>query len=71
MEEGHCKCWAWKLIVIGILVLAWNWYITGTGSFFGKDWPTFIGVLLMVKGAIKLVMPTCCCEAKPAAKKKK
>ena len=71
MEKGDCKCWAWKLIVIGILVLAWNWYITGMKSFFANDWPTFIGVLLVIKGILKFIMPTCCCEAKPAAKKKK
>ncbi|MFH0805437.1 MAG: hypothetical protein V1901_00925 [Patescibacteria group bacterium] len=71
MGEDHCKCWAWKLVVIGILVLAWNWYITGMGSFFAKDWPTFIGVLLVIKGILKSVKPTCCNEAKPEAKKKK
>jgi hypothetical protein len=68
MEKGDCKCWAWKMVCVGILVLAWNWYLTG--AFFARDWPTFIGVLLVLKGIIKMVMPPCSCEAKPAAKKK-
>ena len=72
MEEGHCpKCMGGILIVVGILVLVWNWYITGMVSFFAKDWPTFIGVLLVIKGILHMAKPTCGCETKPIAKKKK
>ena len=68
--NGLChKCWAAKWIVLGVLVLAWNWYLTG--YFYAKDWPTFIGVLAIVKGVLKLAKPTCPhCEAKPATKKR-
>ena len=72
MEQGHCKCWAGKLIILGVLVLVWNWYLTG--NFFAKDWPTFIGVVIAIKGIIKIAMPCCqhCeCKEKPSEKKKK
>ena len=69
MEEGYCKCWSGKLIILGVLVLIWNWYLTG--NFFAKNWPTFIGIVIVIKGILKLAMPCCPnCEAKPAAKKK-
>ncbi len=68
-HELHHKYVAGKLIVIGILILAWNYYITG--NFFAKDWPTFIGGLLVIKGILCLAKPCCPhCEAKPTKKKK-
>lgn len=71
MEEGVCnKCMAGKIVVFGILVLVWNFYINGV--WFGKDWPTFIGILLVLKGLAKFVKPTCPhCEVKPAKTEKK
>lgn len=73
MHEGICnKYCSAKLIVLGILVLVWNWYITGTGQLLGKDWPTFIGALLVLKGILHMAKPTCGhVEEKPAVKKKK
>lgn len=70
-EGGMChKCHAGKWVILGILVLAWNFYLTG--NFYAKDWPTFIGILAIIKGIVKLVKPTCPhCEEKPAEKKKK
>jgi len=69
--DGVChKCWAGKFIVIGVLILVWNWYLTG--NFLGKDWPTFIGLLVILKGILKMVKPQCPhCEVKPVVKKKK
>jgi len=73
MQEGICnKCCSVKFVVIGILVLAWNWYITGTGQLFGKDWPTFIGALLVLKGILHMAKPTCGhVDEMPTVKKKK
>ena len=72
MEDAYCsKCLGGMVIVLGVLVLVWNWYITGMTGFFAKDWPTFIGVLLVIKGILCMAKPACSCEAKPAAKKKK
>ena len=70
-HDGMCsRCSAGKFIVVGILVLAWNYYLSGT--FLAKDWPTFIGVLLVLKGFLKLVKPGCPhCEEKMPDKKKK
>ncbi|MFH0868520.1 MAG: hypothetical protein V1831_04355 [Candidatus Woesearchaeota archaeon] len=64
MGEDHCKCWAWKLIVIGAVLVLARLYTTW-------DMWVLVGVILIIKGILKLAKPTCCNEAKPAAKKKK
>ena len=63
-HDGLCgKCWGAKFIVVGIvlLVTAVNWpnYI----------WPV-IGVLLILKGIMKLAMPMCS-HCHPETKKRK
>ncbi|MBW2976176.1 hypothetical protein KY347_01885 [Candidatus Woesearchaeota archaeon] len=72
MEEKLCaKCAGGMLIAVGFLVLIWNWYLLDMRTFFAKDWPTFIGVLLVIKGILMLAKPVCSCKEKPVAKKKK
>ena len=66
------QCRSGKKLVLGALVIA--------NAYWGKfDWPMFIGIVLVVLGAIKMMMPKCpcggssgCCgmEAMPSKKKK-
>ncbi len=75
--DSYCgKCRGVQTMVVGALVVAntyWNWFA----------WPMFIGALLVIAGAIKMIKPSCgcnsggCCEggmcaeeAKPSKKKK-
>ena len=64
-HEGVCsKCWGTKFLVIGIVVLLTAIY-----------WPMYIwhvlGVLLILKGVMKLAMPMGCGHCQPEMKKSK
>ena len=51
----HKKMMSWKMLVLGLLVLAnatWN----------VVSWATFIGGLLAIAGLCKLVIPCNCCK---------
>ena len=51
----HKKMMAWKMLVLGLLVLAnsmWN----------VVSWANFIGILLAISGLAKLIMPCKCCK---------
>ena len=51
--QMHKKCMAWKMLVLGLLVLANSaWSIV--------SWASFIGGLLAIAGLCKLVMPCKC-----------
>jgi hypothetical protein len=73
--DSYCgKCRGVQTMVVGALVVAnsyWSWFA----------WPMFIGALLVVSGAIKMIKPSCgcnggcceggmCAEEKPSKKKK-
>ena len=46
----HKKCMGWKMLVLGLLVLAnSNWNIV--------NWATFIGGIIAIAGLLKLIMP--------------
>ena len=64
-HEGVCgKCWGTKFLVIGIVVLLTAIY-----------WPMYIwhvlGVLLILKGVMKLAMPMGCGHCQAEVKKGK
>ncbi|HLG23636.1 MAG TPA: hypothetical protein VI564_01765 [Candidatus Nanoarchaeia archaeon] len=62
---GVCsKCWGWKFVIVGLIFIANELW------FFWNVW-ILIGVLLVLKGVMKLAMPSCghCC--KPAMPEKK
>lgn len=64
-HEGVCsKCWGSKYIVVGIVVLLTAVY-----------WPAYIwhvlGILLILKGIMKLAMPKGCGHCQSEAKKGK
>ncbi len=75
--DGYCgKCCSMQTLVLGALVVAqayWGWF---------SSWGMFIGAMLVVYGAMRLIMPKCpcnkggcceggvCAEEKPAKKKK-
>ena len=64
-HDGICsKCWACKYIVVGIILIANQMWL---------KWDIWVvlGALLVIKGVIKLVMPTCSHCAAPEAKKGK
>jgi len=46
----HKKCMGWKMLVLGILVLANSYWNV-------VDWATFIGGILAIAGILKLLMP--------------
>ena len=65
------QCRSGKKLVLGALVVAnayWMWF----------NWAMFIGIVLVIVGAVKMIMPKCpcggsgCCgmEAMPSKKKK-
>ncbi|MBI2653532.1 hypothetical protein HYX02_01850 [Candidatus Woesearchaeota archaeon] len=63
-HDGVCgKCWAAKFIVVGLVLIA-NQY------WFGWDIWVVIGVLLVLKGVLKLAMPGGCGHCKPSEMKK-
>lgn len=65
-HDGACaKCWAWKYIVIGVVVLLTAMY------WIGYIWHV-IGVLLILKGLMKMAMPMCPhCGSMPMKKGKR
>ena len=64
-HHGVCsKCWAAKYIVIGLVLIA-NQY------WFGWDIWVVLGTLLVLKGVLKLVKPTCPHCEEPMKKGKK
>lgn len=66
MCEHTAKCWAMKMVVVGVIIILVRLLTT---------WDIWIvlGTLAIIKGLIMFFMPACpCkCEAKPAAKKKR
>lgn len=65
--DGVCsKCWAAKYIVVGLVLIA-------NQLWFKWDIWVVIGVLLVLKGLMKLAMPEGCghCREMPAKKGKK
>jgi hypothetical protein len=52
---GHTpQCMGAMKLILGALIIAnayWNWF----------GWAMFIGILLVVSGAIKMIMPKCAC----------
>ena len=65
--DGICgKCRAAKFIVLGLILVANQWW-------FKWDIWVVIGVLLIIKGLMKLAMPSCghCKSEAPAKKGKK
>ena len=54
---GKCTtCWSGMIIVVGLVFLAnaYNWF--GIGM---VNWWVLIGLILVVKGVLGLMMPTC------------
>lgn len=65
-HDGACaKCWGAKFIVIGAILVANQYWLKW-------DIWVVIGVLLILKGVMKLSMPTCphCAGSAPAKGKK-
>ena len=64
-HEGACgKCWGTKYIVVGVVVLL--------TALYWKDYIWHVlGVLLVLKGVIKLAMPMGCGHCQPEMKKGK
>ena len=63
-HDGVCsKCWAGKYMVLGLILIA-------NQIWFQWDIVVVIGVLLVLKGIMKLAMPTCG-HCKPQAEMKK
>ena len=57
--DGACgRCRAGKLVVIGALVLL-NIYAWPKWTDWPNGWFAFIGVLLIIKGVLKFLMPSC------------
>ena len=53
--QMHKKMMAWKMLVVGLLVLVnSSWSIV--------SWADFIGIMLAIAGLMKLVMPSKCCK---------
>jgi len=48
------RCWAAKLLLVGVLVLGNEYYL-------GWSWAAFVGWLLVLMGLLKLVWPCCVC----------
>lgn len=64
-HDGACaKCWGAKYIIMGIIVLVTAMY------WLDKIWHV-LGVLLILKGVVKLAKPTCPHCEEPAKKGKK
>ena len=53
MHSKHMKMWGLKMIILGLLVLANAYWLI-------LDWSLFIGVILIIAGLAKLLMPSCC-----------
>ena len=62
MENCTPKCWAMKLLVLGIVLIlvriytAWDIWVV-------------LGAVLIIKGFLLLVMPNCGCQVKTKAKR--
>lgn len=52
MWKKHMKWHGWKMLILGLLVLANVYWPT-------VDWITFVGIILVVGGLMKLMMPCC------------
>ena len=53
--KAHKKMMAWKMLVLGLLVLANSaWGVV--------SWTNFIGILLAIAGILKLLGPCCKCK---------
>ena len=65
-HDGVCgKCWGAKYLVVGIVLIANQWW-------FKWDIWVVIGVLLILKGVLKLAMPMCShCQPSMSTKKGK
>ena len=63
-HDGMCaQCWGAKFIVVGAVLIANQWW-------FKWDIWGVIGVLLILKGVIKLSMPACShCQPSMATKR--
>ena len=65
-HDGACaKCWGAKYIILGVILIVTQLY---------TDWDIWvvIGVLLILKGVVKLAMQTCGhCKPEAGAKKGK
>ncbi|MBS3123152.1 hypothetical protein J4437_00805 [Candidatus Woesearchaeota archaeon] len=68
--EGMCKCWGFKKILLGVLILL-NAFVWPLWS--GVDgWVAFFGVLMVIAGLVKLVYPKgCSCNQSAVVAKKK
>jgi len=59
-EAEVCKCGChhghkWKLVVLGLLVLANEYWSV-------MSWPYFIGGLAVLGGLLKMLLPCKCCK---------
>jgi len=62
MEDCTPRCWAMKLLVLGIVLILVRMYTAW-------DIWVVLGVLLIVKGILMFIMPRCACQTKPKSKK--
>ena len=63
-HDGVCgKCWSMKYIILGVVLIAVRWY---------TPWDIWVvlGVLLILKGIMKMAMPMCG-HCKPESSMKK
>ena len=61
--EHTPQCIASMLIVLGMVLILVRLYTTW-------DMWVVVGAILIVKGAIHVIMPKCCCQTKVPKKKK-
>ena len=66
-HDGVCgKCWGAKWIVVGLVLVLVRWFYPLWDIWLG------IGVLVLLKGVMKLAMPMCGhCQPSPMQKGKK
>jgi len=62
MEGCTPRCWATKLLVIGIVLILVRYYTLW-------DIWVVIGAILIIKGLLVLIMPNCYCQVKPKSKR--
>lgn len=57
-HDGVCsKCWAGKFIIFGLVLFASTWYAKATSNVY-FIWYV-LALLLVLKGIMKLTMPSC------------